>query len=132
MGYVLKRTKQEPTDSYFYLARHISKCMMRSDAFNFHVEPIRTKVTGMQQIPISNVFFGTRANQKGSPQTKSYRKFFLRMTDNQRALSLMKVLQRRANNKAFTKVSLKISKNMQLIKQNMRNLWLQITQSSTS
>ena len=32
-----KRPKNEPTDSYFYLARQISKCMMRSDTLNRYV-----------------------------------------------------------------------------------------------
>ena len=41
-GYVRNITKHEPTDSYFYLARQISKCIMRSDAFNFHFDPVRT------------------------------------------------------------------------------------------
>ena len=30
-GYVHKRPKHEPTESYFYLARHLAKCMMRAD-----------------------------------------------------------------------------------------------------
>ena len=33
-GYVQKRSKHEPTDSYFYLAIHIDKCMMIACAFN--------------------------------------------------------------------------------------------------
>ena len=36
-GYVQKRPKNEPTDSYFYLARQISRSMILVDAFNFHV-----------------------------------------------------------------------------------------------
>ena len=31
-----KRPKNEPTDSYFYLARQLAKCMMRSDNLNWH------------------------------------------------------------------------------------------------
>ena len=31
-----KRSKHEPTDSYFYLARQLAKCMMRSDTLNWH------------------------------------------------------------------------------------------------
>ena len=34
--YEKKRTKNEPTDSYFHLARHLAKCMMRSDNLNWH------------------------------------------------------------------------------------------------
>ena len=32
--YVQKRPKHKPTDSYSYLARHLDRCMMRSDALN--------------------------------------------------------------------------------------------------
>ena len=32
--YKKKRTKHEPTDSYFHLARHLAKCMMISDKLN--------------------------------------------------------------------------------------------------
>ena len=54
-GYVLKSPKHEPTDSQFYLSRHLAKCMMGAYAFNLHVEPVRTYMTGMKQILISNV-----------------------------------------------------------------------------
>ena len=35
--YVQKSPNHEPTDSYFYLARHIAKCMMRVDVLNSYV-----------------------------------------------------------------------------------------------
>ena len=38
-SYEKKGPKHEPTNSYFYLARHLEKCMMRSDALNSHVYP---------------------------------------------------------------------------------------------
>ena len=47
-GYVRKRPKHEPTNSYFNLSRQLAKCMMRADAFNSHVEPVRTEMTGTQ------------------------------------------------------------------------------------
>ena len=31
-----KRPKDEPTDSYFHLARQLAKCMTRSDNLNWH------------------------------------------------------------------------------------------------
>ena len=34
--YEKKRPKHEPTDSYSHLARHLSKCMMRSDILNWY------------------------------------------------------------------------------------------------
>ena len=54
-GYVRKRTKHEPTDSYFYPTRYIAKCMMISDALNFHVEPVNTEMTRMKHILILHV-----------------------------------------------------------------------------
>ena len=53
--YVRKRPKHEPTDSYFYLARYIYKCMMISDDFNSHIDPVKTEMPGTEQIPISHV-----------------------------------------------------------------------------
>ena len=49
-SYVRKRPKHETTDRYFYLARQLARCMMIDDAFNFHVEPVRTEMTSTQQI----------------------------------------------------------------------------------
>ena len=45
LPYEKKRPKFEPTDSYFYLARQIAKCMMRADALNSHGYPTRTEMT---------------------------------------------------------------------------------------
>ena len=39
-GYVRKRPKHESTYSFFYLAKHLDKCMMRYYALNFHVDPV--------------------------------------------------------------------------------------------
>ena len=51
-GSMRKRPKHEPTDSYFYLSRKVAKCIMKYDAFNFHFDPVRTEMTGIQKIPI--------------------------------------------------------------------------------
>ena len=64
-GYVWKRPKHEPTDSYFYLSIHISKCTMISDALNLHVYPVRTEMTGMQRILISHVCGLNESELKG-------------------------------------------------------------------
>ena len=50
-----KRPKHEPTDSYFYLSRHTSKCMMRADAFKSQSDPVRTEINGTQHILILHV-----------------------------------------------------------------------------
>ena len=59
-----KRPKHEPTDFYFYLARQLAKCMVRSDAFNSHVYPVITEMTVMQQILISHIFYSYEIESK--------------------------------------------------------------------
>ena len=53
--YLWKSSKHEPTDSYFYLARHIAKYIMRARGLNSHIDPVRTETTGMPYIPISYI-----------------------------------------------------------------------------
>ena len=55
MGYVRKSPKHEPTESYFYLARQLAKCMMRDYVLNSYGDPIRTEITSTQQTPILHV-----------------------------------------------------------------------------
>ena len=50
--YEKKRPKHEPTDSYFYLARQLAKCIMRADALNWHGYGGYTKMTALS----SNVY----------------------------------------------------------------------------
>ena len=64
-GYLQKRPKNEPTDTYCYLAIQLSKCMMRADALNLHVDPVRTEMTSMQQIMISHVCDSYKSKSKG-------------------------------------------------------------------
>ena len=54
-SYERRRPKNEPADSYFYLARQLENCMMRSDVLNSHVFPVRTKMTVTKQIPALHV-----------------------------------------------------------------------------
>ena len=61
-SYESRRPKHEPTNSYFYLARQLTKCMMRADSLNLHIYPVRTEMTATKQIPISHVFLRTRAD----------------------------------------------------------------------
>ena len=49
--------KNEPTDYYFYLSRHIVKFMMRADALNLNAYPVRTEMTGTKHILILRVFY---------------------------------------------------------------------------
>ena len=53
--YVRKSPKHKPTDSYFYIAIKLAKCMMRADAFIWNVDPVRMEITGTQHIPILDV-----------------------------------------------------------------------------
>ena len=66
-GYVWKRSKYEPPESYFYLSSQLAKCMMRADSLNLHVDPIRSEMSGTQQIVV--IFM--RSNQKGTLRTKT-------------------------------------------------------------
>ena len=50
-----KRPKDESIGSYFYLEINLDNCTIRADAFNLNVDPVRTEITGTQQIPISHV-----------------------------------------------------------------------------
>ena len=54
-SYEKKRPKHDTTESYFYLARQLANYMMRSDALNSHVYPVRTEMIDMKQIPTSHI-----------------------------------------------------------------------------
>ena len=45
LPYEKNRPKNEPTDSYFHIARHIANCMMRSDNLNWHYHVSYTEMT---------------------------------------------------------------------------------------
>ena len=45
LPYEKKRPKHEPSDSYLYLARHLVKCMMRSNNLNCHYHGGYTEMT---------------------------------------------------------------------------------------
>ena len=51
LPYKKKRPKHEPTESYFYIARQLAKCMMRSDTLNWHDYGGYTEMTA----PSSNI-----------------------------------------------------------------------------
>ena len=60
LPYEKKRPKHEPTDSYFYLARQIAKCMMRAHALNWHGYGGYTEMTA----PSLNVSFTDKDKSK--------------------------------------------------------------------
>ena len=55
-SYERRRTKHDPTESYFYLSRQLEKCVMRAYVLNSENYPLRTEITGAKHIPISQVF----------------------------------------------------------------------------
>ena len=75
-GYVWKRPKHEPTDSYFYLSKQLAKYMMITDTFNLHVGPVRTEITGTQQIPILQVCDLEKRKSKLIPSGENLLQFF--------------------------------------------------------
>ena len=54
-SYERNSPKHEPTDSYFDLERQLANFMMRADALNLHVYPIRTEITATKHILTSHV-----------------------------------------------------------------------------
>ena len=62
LTYENERPKHEPTESYFHLARQLSKCMMRSDNLNWYNHVGYTKITA----PYSNVIVTNKGESKRS------------------------------------------------------------------
>ena len=62
LPYEKKRTKHEPTESYFHIARDIAKCMMRSDKLNWYNHGGYTKMTA----PYLNAYVTNRSGSKRS------------------------------------------------------------------
>ena len=62
LPYEKKRPKNDPTESYFHLARKIAKCMMRSDKLNWYDHGGYTKMT----VPYSNVIVANERKSKRS------------------------------------------------------------------
>ena len=65
-SYERRRPKHAPTNTYFYLVRQLTKCMLRADAINFHVYPVRTGMTTTtKHILISRVCSTKKSKLKG-------------------------------------------------------------------
>ena len=69
-----KKPKHDPTDSYFYLARQLAKCMMRSDNLNWYDHGGYTEMTA----PSQNVNVTDEDEKKTSSCTKLYWRIVLR------------------------------------------------------
>ena len=65
-SYEKKRPKHDPTGNYFYLARQLAKCMMRSDNRNWYDHGGYTEMTA----PSSNVNVMDKDKLKKSSCTK--------------------------------------------------------------
>ena len=87
MSYVRKRNKHEPTDSYFYLAIKIAKCMMRVYAYAFHVDPVRTKISGMKHIQIMHIYDSDKSKSTRVIADKTLSQVYSTKKENQKALS---------------------------------------------
>ena len=98
-GYVRKRPKHEPTESYFYLARQLAKCMMIFYALNWNIDTVRTEITGTQQIPITHICSMDKSKSKELLVDKTYRRYVLQTRTNKKGLLLINFLRRRANQK---------------------------------
>ena len=60
--YDKKRPKHEPSGIYFYLGRHLAKCMMRADALKSDSFPVITEMTGTKRFQARTFILRTRAN----------------------------------------------------------------------
>ena len=87
----------EPTDSYFYLAIKLMKCMMRADALNSHVYPLRTEMTALS----SHVFSSDDDEKKVSLCTKLYHRVVLQTRTNQKASLSTMFIWRKINQNAL-------------------------------
>ena len=63
-SYEMRRPKNEPTGSYFHLERQLTNFMMRADDVNSDNYPVRTEITAMKQIPISQVCYTEESELK--------------------------------------------------------------------
>ena len=104
--------------------------MMIDDAFNLPVDPVRMEMTGTEHITISNVCSLDDRTSKGKITDKTYRKCIIRKRVNQNKLLPIKFLQKRVNQKLFTKLLTQTNKKIPLMKQSMKNVRLQIIHSS--
>ena len=98
-----KRSKNLPTDSYFYLARHLAKCMM---IFNSHVGPVRMIMTSTQNIPNSQVYSSDESESKSINADKSLSHICYKDEIKPKELFSMHVIQVISNTKVFTQVSI--------------------------
>ena len=98
-----KNPKHEPTDSYFYITIKLAKCMVRADTFNLNVDPVRTHITGTQHIPFSHVCPLEKRESKRIIVDEILSQVCSTYKRNNKSLSPMKVLKKRANQKGFTK-----------------------------
>ena len=81
--------------------------MMRADALNSRVYPVRTEMTAMKYIPILQVFSMENIESKDFLLEKHYCMSVLQTRMNQKASSSMKFLRR----KAYQNTSIKILTN---------------------
>ena len=96
-SYQRRRNKHEPNVSYFYLARQLEQCLMRTNELNSHVYPVSTKI---------------------------YRRPNVRTRTNQKAPLSTNVLQRKTIQNALTKIL--TNKKRQIMRQSWRNHQLQM------
>ena len=61
-SYEMRRPKNEPIDSYFYLARQLAELMTRDDVLNLHVERLFYRQDQIRIFPSGNfsavLFYG--------------------------------------------------------------------------
>ena len=102
-SYERRMPKHDPTDSYFYLARQLEKCMMRDDALNSHVYPVITEMAGMKHVLITHVCSMDESKSEEFIVGRNLSQVCSTDKDESKLLSSMKFLRRKSNQNASTK-----------------------------
>ena len=92
-GYVRKRSKQMPTDSYLYLTKHLTNFLMNTKKIINSRGLVRAQNMSMQNMSNSRVCSTDESKKKAFTSTRA----------NKKGLTSPRVQRTRANKKAFIK-----------------------------
>ena len=97
--------------------------MMKADAFNLYIDPVRTEMTDTQHIPISHVCDLYKSESKYILTDEKLLQ--VRSTDEEESESVIvdESSTEESEPESLLKVSTQTKKNMQLMRQIIRRLW---------
>ena len=97
--------------------------MMIYDVFNSHVDPVRTEMTGTQNIPILRVCDLDEIISKDIIADENLSQICSMDESESESVISDESYMEEIKSESVHKIINKIRKNMQLMKQKMRNLW---------